>query len=773
MNEQRIKRGVKWQRGFSVLSLFKGRNFKTLSVIGALFCISCSHEMTQDLEQTEAKPEPLLIEPILRFSEFNRSDFSAHYGSIEKFTLKQEVLEQKRKELSQLGMHEIDLTQAHGTRAYELRSPGNPAKIILKPKMVFRSSLFGDRAHIEERENSDLSISVNVAFADGMVSQIPTGLGSQSLPRQILIANPTQFIADLTARISAAPEFLSKIPCPESIRISLGDQSFPVRFNTHLISCPVNTFFPAEILLSRAQWKTLKRGFLRAGALEVEAEIDLSAPVVTEYVNFTLHKRAIHSFLDAHLAVLGIQNSIYGVRKSQSVLNQLLAELQRELQTDFQEEQFVSFKESVVSDFFERRNPCPERENACFTLRAWNAQNPVNSYVFPVKKEQYLGRPLFLRARSLLTDELAERQPVQIRASNESPLQPVTAQSPPALSRTMRTVGEGEILEIEIERVSAGTLQLNQAVENLENYTHCRNPYSACHAGQWAYVGAPGAHMAYHVMPIVNYINANLPAFPYVSGMDWMMNKMNAYYAAHPRCAADADFATRHYPNALPLPNFPYRMGGAFPPPHGVIGYYEFQCTDLQHNQCDPADLEQRWRRTSTWSIPVAQPQFHALPAITPGEMDAVLDGWSFQFSWTEAGQRRSMLCPLRQMPVEVLGQRILVTFENNQQCAPFNAGNRREHHFPFLSVLNKSSIASEFKCGTLVEDSTGIRNYRCMRANGQEEVRDTTTAQDTAALARGEKIGLYQRYYPRLQIQTKMRNVGSYFESSEERDNL
>ena len=128
------------------------------------------------------------------------------------------------------------------------------------------------------------------------------------------------------------------------------------------------------------------------------------------------------------------------------------------------------------------------------------------------------------------------------------------------------------------------------------------------------------------------------------------------------------------------------------------------------------------------------------------------------------------MVCPLETLEHRFIApDRLIIVFKNTAGCVPFNEQNQRPGYAPTIGLVNQVALQSEFQCGSLSENWEGKRRYVCRMPGGKAIEKETTREADAQAVARGEHMGIYESYYPRVELQGALRIVGSFFENKGE----
>jgi hypothetical protein len=172
---------------------------------------------------------------------------------------------------------------------------------------------------------------------------------------------------------------------------------------------------------------------------------------------------------------------------------------------------------------------------------------------------------------------------------------------------------------------------------------------------------------------------------------------------------------------------------------------------------------ENQWQRVTTFSTPSVSSNWRD-DSISDEILNEMVDGLTVHFELPGPEKTNILDCKMSDLEHRILAdQRILITFKNTEKCKPFDEYTRLPGHGPGISLINQFSLTSEYQCGEMNEHWQGARTWTCRLPDGSERKTSSSVDEDKAASMRGERIGIYERYYPRTEISGESRIIGSY----------
>jgi hypothetical protein len=747
-----------------------------LVVANLLVLASLSCARKSDPGAGGAAPPAYTPEP-----EYLREERSSSFGRMESFTLSADAFDRKRVALSRQELKRIVLSKDFGTQVYHVEGSEDPSQVLLQPKILLESSLTGDRTAVREGGSNEMVLDLAVALVDGLRAEVATGNGARKIPENFLIKTPSEFLAELTAALGRKPTFLASVPCPDRVVLrAKGVGEFPVRVQTKLKSCPLNTFFPAQIMLKRSDWEPLALSFLEAGAIEVATDINLSTPLTVTYATLQLTRAALVS---AITRLTGSASTPSSAAELAPILDGLVSAIQKAFEIEFPSEAFTDFKDQLVREYFAvaHATDCPKNTQTCFS---WTGKPPVGSLPtieVKVRREDFFGRPLKFQSVSLVSDTLSYHQSFLIQGRAENVLIPPQSAMESPLGLTIRP---GEVVEFRVDHLNVGAVAFSAPQILPISHLACVDPYQLCHEGRWRCTNPNTENYNCRPECTVGWDEQcghwDAPPFDMDRCADICSRRGGfskwCYPAGGHHCAicSNVQKVCRGFTQvcdqrrvcdrlAAPnLPQLPYRVDHVSP----SAPDFAWDCIRLSQGNCDPDKWEDHWERVMTWSLPSLTQTFES-HEIAAEDWKQILPGMNVRFSWAESSGMKQLTCAISELEYHVLPpNRLLVVFKNGEKCSPFNLQNALPGYEPALSLLNQIAFPSEFQCGRLWENWEGKRKYTCQLSDGTSTEKESTRAADEQALARGERLGLYHAYYPRVEVQGTLRIVGSYFES-------
>lgn len=689
--------------------------------------------------------------------DYSQSTKVSRFGTLELSSILPDAYNKRRAALTQQALRRLELGGDFNTDVFALDGYETAGAVIARPRVFLRSSVTGERERLRENTDGLLVASVSIALVDGMASQLFTGKGTRSLPAEFLVRNREALLVAVEKALGKKPVFLAAVACPDKVQLRVqGVGQFPVQFKSKLKSCPINTFFPAEITFKKDEWEGLISGFAEGRTVEVEAKLNLATPLTLDYANFRLGQKTLRKTL---LSFLKNVSEPFTANQIADAGRGLLDLIQKSFDLCVPNELFTSFQDGVVRDYLKPviRPDCPNGMSICFF---GNGDAPDSGeYGFAVRREEYVGRPLLIESIAPVSDYLAERQEFMLRAQSDSPLAPPQTSE---VSQLFRTIQEGEVAEFKVKQLQLGQLIFPEPVINRVSNQVCIQPFALCMDGRWRCTNPNSEDYNCRNVCSAGYDHRCKVSHPCLCGQygtggccQWEDVCRGWSQACDRRRICDR----------LPapgVPSLPYRTDKVSP----NAPDFAWDCSRYAQNQCDPDKWEDHWERVTTWSLPSMSPQLRPSDW-KPEYWNRVLAGLSVRFSSATEQGTAQVVCPMSGLEHRLIGtDRLIITFRNTASCSPFNDVNRKAGYGPTISLLNQIVFPADFQCGSVTENWEGKRRYVCRLPDATESTLETTVAEDQQRINRGEPLGIHKLYYPRVELQGSLRMVGSYFES-------
>jgi hypothetical protein len=172
--------------------------------------------------------------------------------------------------------------------------------------------------------------------------------------------------------------------------------------------------------MTREDFRRLQRGFLMGGTLEIESEMNLATPIVSELVHFKTNGEEIRRLIQNQVAQ-EVHPEELSSKRLKAILKSVVTTTASSFGTSVEslETLFGPFQEELFQNFFTQKNPVDCEENRsdpeapCFQLKAHPMVKPV--YEFSHQREEYVGNPVTIRSRSKLTDAFSKKDLLSIR----------------------------------------------------------------------------------------------------------------------------------------------------------------------------------------------------------------------------------------------------------------------------------------------------------------------------------------------------------------------
>ncbi len=777
------------------------------------FLIICFFQTVPFLFSACKQPPPseLLITAspgeIAASKDFILEETSGVWGEARHYSIREDSLELKRQESAERELVEIPVPAEFHTRAFRIMQPNQPDALVLRPHILVKSSVLGlkpyrvprknqkpdipGEPHPEQEDEDQVMVHLSIALVNGLESEISTGKGKQAISESLLIPNKEAFLRQLGPN----PEWVSQMKCPENVRFKIEGEAveFPIELSSPLDSCPVNAYFPAQIKMNQSQWHKFQKGFLREGGIEITSEINLSVPIPKAFAEFQIRATQVERWLHEK------NTQIFTPEAIEVLLSECVMDLQTAHHLHFEQTQFIAFKEEILKDFFQERTTGPE--GVCYVL------NPISAgvkrdYRVSAMGEEYSGRPIHFESSAFLMESESVVQPLFLKAGSR---QPRGAQEG-EVNRLLKTVEEGELVEIVITALEESVLNFPTPITTQVNARVCLHPYSLVQSGRWVYtrdlreedLGAVvnsriASWDSLERLPLRRRFEIyNHPEF----FKEWAMIQFMTLYHHRP---ADAlripDMPEPYHSEAraqqtkylqsprfqrvhahlneafvnlcFRLPSFPFRLDQPFEYQMllNEFPYLHWENTEILDNQCAPEDYQDQWVKTTTFGIPILQPTF-VQKAITPGELERLLEGLTIQLRFNETTQS----CLLKDLQPEILpNHHLFVHFRNFENCHLFD--DHRDFKIPpILSIVNHHWTESTYPCGLMTHDWQGNRTYRCVQEDGTVITQHSTATEDEARRLRGEPMGIQKPFYSQMQVHGTLKSLGAVFENQPEK---
>ena len=366
--------------------------------------------------------------------DYTRSHLKGELGEVDISVITPEALARAKASAQRQTVKKLVLDTDFGVNVFGMDGFGPDGAVLVQPKVLLKSSLSGERLQLKKTDHGTLMSSVTIAFVDGMVSELATGNGPEKLPTGLVIRQREALLSDVKKTLGHSPVLMSEVTCPKSLRLVIHgpakepNGSFDVALTSGLTNCPLNTFLPAQLELKEDEWNALVSAFIAGTSVWVQADFNLSVPVVVSEADLSLDPRAVHEWLGMQMKSEGRR----GLSVTSTQLDQIKKALLEKIEADFS----LSFASELFTGFlgeFHRRefvpliaSKCPS-DLACFSTVPASSVPIVFSddeqYKFKVVREEYFGQPIFIQSISEVNDYFSEKQAFSIKSNSANPLE--------------------------------------------------------------------------------------------------------------------------------------------------------------------------------------------------------------------------------------------------------------------------------------------------------------------------------------------------------------
>ncbi|MBU6374598.1 MAG: hypothetical protein KGQ59_01260 [Bdellovibrionales bacterium] len=676
---------------------------------------------------------------------YGKKEAESKYGRFELYTITDEYLKTRKAEITGKHLRSLNLQGEFGVDAYLLEGYELPNTVILAPKIMLRSSIKGTRPAVKRINGDWVELETQIALFDGTESQLYSGLGRKIYAENLKFRSPSKLLERIAGLLGGNPNFLSSLPCPESISIHDKLQgAFDVQIRTPMKSCPTNVFIPATVKFKKEEFEKFKAGFIRSGQSTVVAKFSLTTPITLSYGRFSIKSQPV---FDAIEKAIKDSKKWINPEALTAALENVVTEIQRSVDQCIPQEPFAPLKDQIIETLFDTgtQPDCPDSLSVCYLLKNRPSDSEVLS--LSLNREEFYGEKIAYESTSVLSDSLSERSAFLIKTDSQNLLeQPKEA----TINNALRTVSPGDIIEFSVQKARQTTYEFKEpVVRNISNMV-CLAPYSECIDGNW--------------------ICSNPNTEDYNCRQEctggWKQQCIRGYGCGcaemGPVCQGYSTICDQRRVcerlTAPERPTLPYRMDKQTP----TAVDFAWECTSKTDSKCEPEHLQDQWQRITQFShpFPVAELEQRNFSL---KELELLLDGLKLKFS-------NNVVCNIRDLAPELISNtKFVIEFKNTEKCKPFDEMTSRPLHGPSLSVLSKVSFPRKFRCGELWENYLGERSYKCVLPNEEVLTQSSTLLEDTQAIKAGEPVGIWIPYFPRTEIEAQLRFVGGYFEAAPE----
>ena len=735
--------------------------------VGLLVSIGCSKPTPPTQHQTppdnfpkeERVTDTPSIPTPLNEAEYKQSVVNSDFGLLTLYSIGDSALIRKFSEASSNTLKKLNIPGSASYSVYSVDTTDQQGSILIAPKVLIRSSLNSTPIGPHISEQGEIKLDVTLALVNGLKTEIATGQGFRKIPDEFTIPNQVSFLSSLQDALGRTPQFISEIPCPKSVTIQIQDQTkIDVQFSSRLKVCPINTFFPAQISLNTSDWMNLLLVFGRGESVLVGSDIDLSASVVLEFAKFNLDPNVVRATVNRLLeGKIDPFTSIF----VENLAKEIVVSIQRSFNVNYPEEFFLDFRDQLIQKFFTPadKKGCPE--DTCY-YRNPNLTDDLN-FDFEVKNVAFVGPQLTVHSETTVSDVLSDRQEFTIKSVSDNPLLPPDRGETNSL---FATVQEGSLLELKIQDLQVGAVELANPTHDRRANPVCLDPFGLCNGGDWRCTN-PNTEPVNCRDVCTGGTEQVCVQTTRVCDPFFGTTCVDVCVKWEDRCKGWTRVCDQRRVcdrlSAPGKPSLPYRLGDPFLP---TDPNFEWVCTQLEQNECDSDQWEDHWESTTMWSLPSLTPELQPSPW-SADYLQSVIQGFKIQFSSLDPSIQLISECALSDFEYQTVGSnRILIWLKNTDKCRPFNDLNRQPGHGPSLSIISQVSLPTDFQCGGLTERWDGKRTYICRFPDGSEFTQETTVIEDEGRMKRHERVGIWKTYYPKTQIHGSLRIVGSYFES-------
>ncbi|MGK5087905.1 hypothetical protein WDW86_10135 [Bdellovibrionota bacterium FG-2] len=697
----------------------------------------------------DAVVTPIPVE--LQEPDYLSSSKYSDYGLVEAQTISPRYLRELRartqgSELVRLRVGKLDAVSVYWLKGYEFKNA-----VVFQPKIFVSSSLTGGRPRIIEGPDATASMTVALAFVDGMTPNLSTPFGPREVPSQYRINDLAGIKDQLYKIMGGAPLILGFNRCPVKLALQMEAQTkISIVLPPGLTTCPINTFIPATIRASKDVLRRLLEDSITRGVPEISAKWDLSTPIAVKAVSAHIKNEPMEKRLDAVWKRGGTVLATEAVEQ----IDLLAREVFKDLDLTPSQLLLNDLSTQVIKQDFSElpRAQCPNgvrcfKRNAVGTGRDFDLNDIDN---------EYFGPEMPIAARAALYEIISEKSAIMLKRDDRNFFDPPVGE----LNNTLRMVSEGDLIEINLEKFLKTEIRTPEPVVRFEPNKSCVETFMQCTNGGWICINKgtepDNCRTAYETVGRCDRCTDVIApgANCHVFGCDPIA------LACTKQCGGTrCDACAREQKGITICDQVPLCLRLSKSPPPKPVPYrvnptpimtadFVWVCSRFEE-VC--ARYEEHWERFTQFAEPALGVTSVERPLMEL-DLTQIVGGLDLRFLSSGPNKRYDVTCPMLKFDWHFSGTRLFARIQNVAGCPDiFNQDNRREGYAPTLSIINRISMPERFRCGSLTETYRGEMFNVCVLPDGSREESHEP---------------IWKSYFPRVELQGSIRVLGAYFES-------
>jgi hypothetical protein len=697
--------------------------------------------------------------------------------------LREEIAATVRAELVTAELVAVELPADEASRFGNLRlfrllnSPLHERDVFIAPGLFVQSSVFGGRVAASQDATGRITLRFPVALADGLRSEVASGLSSIPLPPFRVIDDQDELRSALASVLGFEPRLRALPGCPRSLAVKFGSDRIPARLVLDQDACPMNQLLEVAVTGTREQARKLIESDMVSGDVRLSGELGLSPQFIRSITSLEFHgpklrERLYQKFVELPHGVGAGDFLLYPAESVRRGVEEVLSAILRDAGIPaLSQGEAAPFVDGVLAIHFEAES-CGEGEAPCFRYRAAPLiDEPVVMFdSFGLEKVAVASEPIEVvtRLQGLSNDESR----FQVAGENTDDSYPPGRGRKGGLLRPMR---DGDLIELELTGLTTSRREYPAPILD-PHLSRLDNPVCV----RW---GEPP------VREETDYSNC----------LEWN-HQCSRWLSV---CVREEDYCVRGERECVER-----GVGLCF----FCCNRVEFVCHQSGRRCAQTENRCEAWNPTSckrygTRTVPAGpapcvetQNQWIKLwrlsepPSIVtrperPETYDrqTLLAGLKLQFTHWEpdlAGRYRQVkaTCPLSAFFPEVIQEgtslKLRLRLANNRDaaCEPFNRWNRKPGREPELTLVNQLTRPEEYQCGTREERWNGTVTYSCPKLHRpcaplEEHFGDV----GLGSCSEGGAVSpfpILDTYYPRVAVEGVLRLPGVRFRSVPENQN-
>lgn len=652
-----------------------------------------------------------------------------------------------------------------------LNSPMHERDVFIVPSIFVQSSVFGGRVAASQDATGRTTLRFPVALADGLRSEVVSGLSSIPLPSFHVIDDQDGLSEALAAALGFEPRIRALPGCPQNLAVVFGGDHMAARLIVGKDTCPTNQLLEVAVTGTPDQIRKLIEADMVSGEVRLSGNVGLAPQFIRSITSLELsgpklRERLYQKFVELPHGVGAGDFMLYPAESVRRGIEEVLTAVLTEAGIPtLSQGDAAPFVDDILAVHFEPE-ACGEGEAPCFRFRA----------------QPLIDEPLVMFDSFQLEKVTVPSQPIEVAArlrgiSNDESRFHVAGENTDDSNRPgrgrrgglLRPMREGDMIELELTGLTTSRREYPAPLLDLD-LSRLDNPVCV----RW---GEPP------VREETDYSNC----------IEWN-SECSTWRSV---CVREEDYCVSGERECVERGS-----GLCF----FCCNRVEFVCKQWGRRCAQTENRCEGWRQTSckrfgTHMVPagpapcvatenqwlkvwrLSEPPSMVQRPELPGSYDrqTLFSGLKLQFTnWEpdQAGRYRQVkaTCPLSAFFPEIAQEgaslKLRLRLSNNRDagCEPFNRWNRKPGREPELTLVNQLTRPEDYQCGTREELWNGSVKYRCPNrrrpCDPLEELLDGVGGLRCSGPDNVSLRPIFDTYYPRVAVEGVLRLPGVRFRS-------